>query len=62
VVKDPFGDEYNWASLFITCLVYRDPYVRLDRLQSKLAKYDIRLAYEDGRWRDLPAGEVPVRR
>jgi len=62
VVKDPFGDEYNWASLFITCLVYRDPYVRLDRLQPKLAKYDIRLAYEDGRWRDLPAGEVPVRR
>ena len=24
VVKDPFG-EYQWASQFIACLVYRDP-------------------------------------
>ncbi len=69
MVKDPFG-EFNWASKFITCLVYRDPYLRVDRLPSmekrpdaaEIATYDFRLAYEDGRLQDVSAAEVPVAR
>jgi hypothetical protein len=67
VVQDPFG-EFNWASQFIVCLVYRDPYVAMDRLPSmekkpdaaEIAKYSIRLTYEDGKLRDLSAAEVPL--
>ncbi|MCC7176474.1 MAG: glycosyltransferase family 39 protein [Bryobacterales bacterium] len=65
VVKDPFG-EFNWASLFITRLVYRAPALRVDRFDSmdpkpsaaEIAKYDIRLAWVDGRLRDVPASEA----
>ncbi len=69
VVKDPFG-EFNWASLFITRLVYRAPALAVDRLESmdprptaeQIAKYDYRLAYEEGKLRDVPAAEVPLGR
>ena len=67
VVQDPFG-EFNWASRFIAGLVYRDPYLPVDRLPSmqkkpdaaEIAKYSIRLTYEDGKLRDLSAAEVPL--
>jgi hypothetical protein len=67
VVKDPFG-KYNWASLFIAGLVYRDPLLSVDRLPSmqkkpdaaEMAKYSIRLTYEDGKLRDVSAAEVPL--
>ena len=67
VVQDPFG-EFNWASQFIARLVYRDPYLPVDRLPSmqkkpdaaEIAKYSIRLTYEDGKLRDLSAAEVPL--
>lgn len=67
VVQDPF-EEFNWASRFIAGLVYRDPYLPVDRLPSmqpkpdaaEIAKYTIRLTYEDGKLRDLSAAEVPL--
>jgi hypothetical protein len=66
IVEDAFG-EYQWASLFIARLVYRSPSLVVDRLASmqpkpspeEIAKYDVRLAFEDGRLRDVPAAEVP---
>ena len=69
IVKDPFG-EFNWASLFITRLVYREPTLIVDRLESmnpkptaeQIAKYDVRLVSEDGKLRDVAASEVVVAR
>jgi len=68
VVSDPFG-EFNWSSLFSACLVYRDPYLRVDRLPSmekkpnaaEIASYDVRLGFENGRLRDLAPAEVPLK-
>jgi len=67
VVQDPF-EEFNWASLFIASLVCREPYLGVDRLPSmekkpdaaEIARYSIRLTYEDGKWRDLKPTEVPL--
>ncbi|RPI17599.1 MAG: hypothetical protein EHM65_02940 [Acidobacteriales bacterium] len=67
VVSDPFG-EFNWASFFTACLVYRDPYLRVDRLPSmekkpnaaEVASYDVRLGFENGKLRDLAPAEVPL--
>jgi hypothetical protein len=66
IVKDPFG-EFNYASQFIACLVYRYPFLQVDRLPSmekkpnaaEVARYSVRLTYEDGKLRDLSPAEVP---
>lgn len=65
VVKDPFG-EFQWAPLFALRLVYRNPMLKVDRLESmdpkptaeEAATYDYRLAFEDGKLRDV-APEAP---
>jgi hypothetical protein len=67
IVKDPFG-EYLWAGRFIVSLVYRNPDLRVVRLESaekkpaaaEVAEYYARLSYEDGRLRDLSPAEVPL--
>ena len=67
VVKDPFK-QFNWASLFIARLVYRDESLGVDRLVSmdhkptatQVAEYNVRLAFEDGKLRDVPASQVPL--
>ena len=66
IVGDSFG-QFNWACLFIARLVYRDQFLVVDRLVSmdtkptpeQIAKYDLRLAFENGKLRDVPASEVP---
>jgi hypothetical protein len=69
IVQDSFG-QFNWASLFVTRLVYRNQFLVVDRLASmehkptaeQVAKYDVRLAFENGKLRDVPAAEVPAAR
>jgi len=63
--QGPFR-EFNWASLFITRMVYREPALVVDRLdsmdpkptQEQIAKYDVRLAWEKDKLRDVAASEV----
>jgi hypothetical protein len=67
IVKDPFK-QFNWACVFIARLVYREESLGVDRLVSmekkptaaQIAAYDVRLAYEDGKLRDVPPEEVPA--
>jgi len=61
VVEDPFG-EFNWASLFIIHLVYREPGIVVHRLASmdpkptheEIARYNYRLAFDGKTLRDVP--------
>lgn|GEM_PF-1155724 len=65
VVEDPFG-EFNWASLFIIHLVYREPGIVVHRLASmdpkptpeEIAHYDYRLAFDGKLVRDVPTEEA----
>jgi hypothetical protein len=67
VVKDPFG-EFQWAPLFALRLVYRNPMLKVDRLESmdpkptaeEAATYDYRLAFEDGKLRDVAPAAPPL--
>lgn len=67
VVQDPFG-EFHWAPLFILRMVYRNPMLKVDRLESmnpkptaeEAAGYDYRLAFENGKLRDVAPDAVPL--
>jgi Dolichyl-phosphate-mannose-protein mannosyltransferase len=56
ILKDPFG-QYNWASIFVIRLVYRDPSIHVDRLETMnpkpdaaaVATYNYILTFEDDR-------------
>jgi hypothetical protein len=67
IVSDPFK-QFNWASLFIARLVYRDESLAVDRLVSmdrkptaiQVTEYNVRLAFEDGKLRDVATSQVPL--
>jgi hypothetical protein len=67
IVTDPFG-QFDWASLFIARLLYRDDMLAVDRVAkmdpkphaAAIAKYDAIMTYQDGRLIDVKPSEVKI--
>jgi hypothetical protein len=67
IVTDPFG-HFDWASLFIGRLLYRDGTLAVDRVAklnpkpgpAEIARYDVIMTWQDGKLIDLKPDQVRI--